>query len=59
VILAYGASDDRKLGIEGEALPGVHAAREFVDWYNGHPEWRGRGDGDEGARVVRVLWEKR
>jgi ferredoxin--NADP+ reductase len=38
VLYASGASDDRRLGIEGEDLPGSYAAREFVAWYNGHPD---------------------
>ena len=38
VIYAGGASTDRRLGIDGEDLPGSHSAREFVAWYNGHPE---------------------
>lgn len=38
VVYAVGASDDRKLGIPGEELPGSHSAREFVAWYNAHPE---------------------
>lgn len=38
VIYAVGAPGDRRLGIDGEDLPGSHSAREFVAWYNGHPE---------------------
>ncbi|EME67309.1 ferredoxin domain oxidoreductase [Rhodococcus ruber BKS 20-38] len=38
VIYAVGASSDRSLAIEGEDLPGSHAATEFVAWYNGHPD---------------------
>ncbi|XP_047307546.1 NADPH:adrenodoxin oxidoreductase, mitochondrial isoform X2 [Impatiens glandulifera] len=38
VILAYGAESDRNLGINGEDLSGIHSAREFVWWYNGHPD---------------------
>ncbi len=38
VLWAAGASDDRRLGIPGEDLPGSHSAREFVAWYNGHPD---------------------
>jgi ferredoxin--NADP+ reductase len=38
-IIATGASSDRALGVPGEDLAGVHAAREFVGWYNGHPEY--------------------
>lgn len=40
VVLAYGAESDRNLGIPGEDLRGVHSAREFVWWYNGHPDCR-------------------
>ncbi|XP_076905418.1 NADPH:adrenodoxin oxidoreductase, mitochondrial-like isoform X2 [Bidens hawaiensis] len=39
VVLAYGAESDRNLGIPGEDLRGVHSAREFVWWYNGHPDF--------------------
>ncbi|KAL2482493.1 NADPH:adrenodoxin oxidoreductase [Forsythia ovata] len=39
-LLAYGAESDRALGIPGEELGGVYAAREFVWWYNGHPDCR-------------------
>ncbi|XP_023735975.1 NADPH:adrenodoxin oxidoreductase, mitochondrial [Lactuca sativa] len=39
VVLAYGAESDRVLGIKGEELKGVHSAREFVWWYNGHPDF--------------------
>ena len=38
VVLACGAGADRELGVPGEALRGVRAAREFVNWYNGHPD---------------------
>lgn len=38
VVLTYGAESDRALGIPGENLIGVHSAREFVWWYNGHPD---------------------
>ena len=37
VVLAYGADADRKLGVPGENIHGVHSARQFVEWYNGHP----------------------
>ncbi|CAL8075648.1 unnamed protein product [Calicophoron daubneyi] len=37
VVLAYGASTDRRLGVPGEDIPGVLSAREFVGWYNGAP----------------------
>lgn len=43
VILACGASADRRLGIPGEDLAGSHTATEFVGWYNAHPDYRDRG----------------
>ncbi|KAI8470287.1 MAG: NADP adrenodoxin-like ferredoxin reductase [Monoraphidium minutum] len=41
VVLAYGAESDRPLGVPGEASSGVFAAREFVWWYNAHPDAAG------------------
>ena len=41
VVLAYGAEGDKELVICGEDLSGVHAARAFVNWYNGHPDFVG------------------
>ncbi len=38
IVLTYGASRDRALGIPGEDLPGSIAATDFVNWYTGHPE---------------------
>lgn len=40
VVLAYGASSDHDLRIPGENLKGVLSARSFVNWYNGHPEYK-------------------
>jgi len=63
VILAYGCESDRKLGIPGEdTLSGVLSAREFVAWYNGHPDFvhigkvvaDALGDDPETANVVVV-----
>jgi NADPH-dependent glutamate synthase beta subunit-like oxidoreductase len=39
VVLAYGAQEDRHLGLPGESLRNVLAAREFVAWFNGHPDY--------------------
>ncbi len=39
VIYAIGSADDRHLGIPGEDLQGCWGAREFVGWYNGHPDY--------------------
>ncbi|MFJ4716823.1 FAD-dependent oxidoreductase [Streptomyces sp. NPDC088785] len=38
VIYAVGAATDRRLGIDGEDLPGSVSATDFVAWYNGHPD---------------------
>jgi ferredoxin/flavodoxin---NADP+ reductase len=43
IVFACGAEADRRLGVAGEDLPGVHSALEFVGWYNGHPDYRDRG----------------
>jgi ferredoxin--NADP+ reductase len=42
VVYATGAQSERRLGIAGEDLPGSHAAKDFVDWYSGHPDAAGR-----------------
>ena len=67
VICAYGTSTDRSLGIQGEDLPGSHAATEFVAWYNAHPDFADRefdlstprvvviGNGNVAADVARML----
>ncbi|GFP58196.1 probable NADPH:adrenodoxin oxidoreductase, mitochondrial [Trichoderma asperellum] len=39
ILFAYGASEDKKLHIPGESsLNGIYSARQFVGWYNGHPD---------------------
>lgn len=38
VIYAVGAAGDVRMDIPGEMLAGSHSAREFVAWYNGHPD---------------------
>ncbi|MGQ4615638.1 FAD-dependent oxidoreductase [Nocardia sp. R7R-8] len=40
VIYAIGAAGDISMGIAGEELSGSLAARVFVAWYNGHPDYR-------------------
>ncbi|KAK0388707.1 hypothetical protein NLU13_4950 [Sarocladium strictum] len=71
VLFAYGASEDKKLGIPGEStLRGIYSARQFVGWYNGHPECtelspdltRGEeaviiGQGNVALDVARILLE--
>jgi ferredoxin--NADP+ reductase len=39
VVYAVGAAGDPRMGIPGEELAGCWAAREFVAWYNGHPDF--------------------
>ncbi|MGU3405818.1 FAD-dependent oxidoreductase [Methylobacterium brachiatum] len=41
VVLANGASLDRRMGIPGEDLAGSHPAGSFIGWYNGHPDAAG------------------
>jgi ferredoxin--NADP+ reductase len=67
VVYAFGTSTDNRLGIEGEDLPGSHAATEFVAWYNGHPGYAERefdlschravviGNGNVAIDVARML----
>ena len=40
MVLSYGTSQEKQLGIPGEQLQNVVSAREFVGWYNGHPDHR-------------------
>src|SRR5262245_40067115 len=40
IVFATGAQTDRRIGIPGEDLAGVHSATEFVAWYNGHPDYK-------------------
>ena len=40
LVFSYGAESDKKTGLPGEELDGVHSAREFVGWYNGHPDYQ-------------------
>lgn len=52
VIWAAGAPGDRALDIPGEELPGCHSAREFVGWYNAHPDFVSRTFDLTGRRAV-------
>jgi ferredoxin/flavodoxin---NADP+ reductase len=40
VVYTVGAQTDRRLGIDGEDLPGSWPATAFVAWYNGHPDFQ-------------------
>jgi ferredoxin--NADP+ reductase len=39
VVYSVGAASDTRMGIPGEELSGCWAAREFVGFYNGHPDY--------------------
>lgn len=52
VILAYGASTDRLLGLEGEnTLKGVISSRRIVEYYNGSLDADLRGDEFDSEKV--------
>lgn len=67
LIYATGAMSERRLGIAGEDLPGSVSALDFVQWYNGVPEFRDRtfdlatervvviGNGNVALDVARIL----
>jgi len=55
IILAYGASSDKKLHLPGEDSPGVLSARSFVNWYNGHPDFQYIGDQIDWSSIQTVL----
>ncbi len=40
VVYTVGAQTDRRLGVQGEDLPGSWPATAFVAWYNGHPDFQ-------------------
>ncbi|KAJ9636788.1 NADPH-adrenodoxin reductase [Coniosporium tulheliwenetii] len=39
ILFAYGAAEDKRLGIPGEDLKNIYSARAFVGWYNGLPQY--------------------
>ena len=54
VIYASGADGDMRMGIPGEELQGCAGAREFVHWYNGHPDFQHLKFDFSGKRAVIV-----
>ncbi len=54
VIYATGTQGDRGLGIPGEELPGSYGAKEFVNWYCGHPDAAERDFALHGPEVAVV-----
>lgn len=72
VVLSYGCvNSDNKLNVPGAQLKGVISACQFVNWYNGHPDFHGNhytpppldkitnvsiiGNGNVALDVARVL----
>jgi adrenodoxin-NADP+ reductase len=55
ILFAYGAEGNRNLNIPGENLDGVYSAREFVNWYNGHPEYSSLGNKIDFQRIRNVV----
>ncbi|HMP75995.1 MAG TPA: FAD-dependent oxidoreductase [Kiritimatiellia bacterium] len=67
VVIATGAEADRRLGIPGENLPGVHSSLAFAGWINGHPDFADEpfsfetetaviiGNGNVALDIVRLL----
>jgi ferredoxin--NADP+ reductase len=66
VVLATGATRDRRLGIPGEDMHGVLGSGAFTGWYNGHPDCQAPpvedvrsaviiGNGNVAIDVARVL----
>ncbi|KAG7363803.1 pyridine nucleotide-disulfide oxidoreductase [Nitzschia inconspicua] len=39
VVLAFGCESDRTLNVPGNNYQHILTARQFVNWYNGHPEF--------------------
>ena len=52
IVYAAGASEDRRLDVRGEHLPGSRSAREFVAWYCGHPDAEPQPLGGVGTAVT-------
>lgn len=66
VVLATGLYGDRRLGIPGDALDGVHGSGRVTRWFNGHPDEQGFtprfgrrvaivGNGNVAIDVLRLL----
>lgn len=55
LIYAFGNESDRKMGVEGEELAGIHSATAFVGWYNGHPDFRNESFDLAAAKRVAVV----
>jgi len=54
VVLATGATEDRRLGIPGEELGNVLGSGAFVQWYNAHPDHAALGP-DLAVKSVAII----
>lgn len=52
VLLAYGCESEQQLILTGSHLPQILSARQFVAWYNGHPDFAHIGE--QVANALRV-----
>ncbi len=55
IVYAFGCESDQKLAVPGEDLAGVHAATDFVGWYNGHADHRQHRFDLANARRVAIV----
>ena len=59
VIYSYGAQYEKSLGIKNENARNVLKSKDFINWYNSHPDYRGYGDKNinnwDNIRTVGVL----
>lgn len=56
VILAYGATSDRELGLPGEqTLQGIVPSRKVVDWYNGSLDYEQGSFSIEGVKHLAIV----
>ncbi len=55
VLIASGCPRDRKLGIPGEDLRGVHGSAAFTAWFNGHPDLADLAPPLADARSIAVI----
>lgn len=71
VLYAHGCAASRSLDLPGEQIPGSHPVRDFVGWYNGHPDHVDHsfdlsheravviGNGNVALDVARILTSRR
>ena len=58
IILCTGCEQDRSLSFLDPYPDGVYSAREFVSWYNGHPDFSSRTFSLSGSQVFYPYFQK-